>query len=81
MVISFEKNNSKSVIVHRRDAGFAEEKYVFFSAERAEKKKIYALVIGQNHSGANKSNYSKKYYVAVMPVFLFSFLSKGNKKK
>jgi len=29
-----------------RDAGFAEEKYVFSSAERAEKKKIYALVIG-----------------------------------
>jgi hypothetical protein len=43
-----------------RDAGFAEAKYVFFSAERAEKKKICALVIGQNHSEANKSNYLKK---------------------
>jgi hypothetical protein len=35
---------------------FAEEKFIFFSAERAEKKKIYALVICQKHGGANKSN-------------------------
>jgi len=49
----------KSEIIHRGDAGFAEEKYVFFSAERAEKKKIYILVTGENHSGTNKGNYSK----------------------
>jgi len=40
-----------------RDAEFAEGKYVFFSAERAEKKIIYALVIGKNHSRAIKSTY------------------------
>jgi len=39
-----------------RDAGFTEETYVFFSVERAEKKKVYALVICQKHDEANKSN-------------------------
>jgi len=43
-----------------RDTEFAEGKYVFFSAERAEKKKIYALVISKNHSRTIKSNYSNK---------------------
>jgi hypothetical protein len=30
---------------HHRDAEFTEEEYIFFSAERAEKKMIYALTI------------------------------------
>ncbi|MBL7175749.1 MAG: hypothetical protein ISS66_07990 [Desulfobacteraceae bacterium] len=64
-----------------RDAGFAEEKYVFFSAERAEKKKIYALVIDQNHSGVNKGNYSKKNYIAVRLVFFVFLPLKGKQEK
>jgi hypothetical protein len=35
-----------------RDAEFAEEKFIFFSAERAEKKMIYALVTRKSHSRA-----------------------------
>ena len=43
-----------------RAAEFAEEKYIFFSAERAEKKMMYALVIRKNHSMVIKSIYSSK---------------------
>jgi len=43
-----------------RAAEFAEEKYIFFSAERAEKKIMYALVIRKNHSMVIKSIYSSK---------------------
>ena len=64
-----------------RDAGFAEEKYVFFSAERAEKKRIYILGIGETHSRVNKINYSKKIVMSQGLCFLFSFLSKENKKR
>ena len=64
-----------------RDAGFAEEKYVFFSAERAEKKEIYALAIGKNHSMANKNNYSKKIYVDVRLVFVVFLPLNGKQKK
>ncbi len=38
-----------------RDAEFAEEKFIFFSAERAEKRMIYALVLQKSHSRAYKS--------------------------
>jgi len=43
-----------------RDAEFAEEKFIFFSAERAEKKMIYALVIRKSHSRATKNIYLHK---------------------
>jgi hypothetical protein len=43
-----------------RDAEFAEEKFIFFSAERAEKKMIYALVIRKSHSRAIKNIYFHK---------------------
>jgi hypothetical protein len=43
-----------------RDAEFAEEKFIFFSDERAEKKMIYALVLRKSHSRAHKSIYFHK---------------------
>jgi hypothetical protein len=47
----------------------------------SQRKKTYALVIDQNHSGANKSNYSKKYCVAVRLVFFVFLPLKGKQKK
>jgi len=49
--------------------------------KRAEKKMMYALVIHKNHSRALKSIYSN--IILMLPKglwFLFSFLSKENKK-
>jgi hypothetical protein len=43
-----------------RDAELAEEKLIFFSAERAEKKMIYALVICKSHGRAIKNIYFHK---------------------
>jgi len=43
-----------------RRSEFAKEKYIFFSAERAEKKMIYALVLRKSHSRAHKSIYFHK---------------------
>jgi hypothetical protein len=43
-----------------KDAEFAEEKFIFFSAERAEKKMIYAVVIRKSHSRAIENIYFHK---------------------
>jgi len=73
-----------------RAAEFAEEKYVFFSADprgicfafhgagRAEKKIMYALVIHKNHSMAIKR--SKVYARSVRPSPIMSPYGHSEKK-
>ena len=53
---------SESVLFTARFAKVAEfaEKIFFFSAERAEKKKIYALVLSKRHSRVIKCKCSHK---------------------